>query len=68
MNKLEPLPPEAQDELMHAYARARNADRAASRLEAQARKARDRANDARQHYEDLFLEHGGQLTLDMEGS
>lgn len=58
------LDPESREELMHARARARNADRAASRLEAQAREARARARGAQQHYEDLILEHGGQMTID----
>lgn len=64
MSRVEPLPPDAREELIHARARARNADRAASRMEAQAREARARARAAWQHYEDLFLEHGGQMTID----
>lgn len=35
----------------------------AERLEAEARKARRRATAKNKHYEDLLLEHGGQMTL-----
>ena len=58
------LPEQQQEELLHARARAQNADRAAARLEAQARKARSRANAAQQHYENLILEYSGQMTID----
>lgn len=64
MSKLEPLPEDARDELMHARARARNADIAAARLEAQARAARSRARSAQQRYEDLLEEHWGQMTIE----
>lgn len=67
MSKLEPFPEEALTELRHAQARAQNAERRASQLEASAREARARAKAARQHYDDLFLEHNGQGKLFDEG-
>lgn len=64
MASLEPIDPDSTlgQQLRTARAKAVDAHLEAEGLEAEARKARRRANSLRKHYEYL-LEHGGQLDL-----
>jgi hypothetical protein len=60
-----PYPPNANEALKQARTAAVDALLVAEELESTARLARRRAASRLKHYEDMVLEHNGQLTLPM---